>query len=81
MRVFGTLALAGALANGISGIADAQRKVAREPDMGKMRPGERLLVDDGSCPAGQMKLVIGGNHVKVGGNAQVERTRRCVPHR
>jgi hypothetical protein len=75
------LVLAGALAVGISGIAGAQRKVAREPAMGEMRPGERLLVDDGSCPTGQIKLVTGGNHVKVGGNAHVERSRRCVSRR
>ena len=26
-----------------------------------------MLVDDGTCPSGQIKEVIGGNHVKVGG--------------
>jgi hypothetical protein len=26
-----------------------------------------VLVDDGTCPSGQIKEVIGGNHVKVGG--------------
>jgi len=55
--------------------------VKREPALGKMKEGERLLVDDGTCPAGQIKEVIGGNHVKVGGNKQVERTRRCIPKR
>lgn len=55
--------------------------VKREPAMGKMKEGERLLVDDGSCPPGQIKEVIGGNHVKVGGYKQTERVRRCIPKR
>jgi hypothetical protein len=29
-------------------------------------PGERLLVDDGSCAPGKIKEVIGGDHVAVG---------------
>ena len=57
------------------------KTVKQEPPMGQVREGERLLVDDGSCPGGQIKEVIGGNHVKVGGNKQIERTRRCIPKR
>ena len=53
------------------------KTVKQEPPMGQMREGE-LLVDDGSCPGGQIKKVIGGNHVKVGGNKQIERVRRCI---
>ena len=52
-----------------------------EPPMGAMREGQRVLVDDGTCPPGQIKQVIGGNHVKVGGHKQVERQRRCIPRR
>ena len=29
-----------------------------EPGEGQLRPGERVLVDDGSCPAGQIEEVI-----------------------
>jgi hypothetical protein len=50
----------------------------REPAMGAMREGERVLVDDGTCPKGKIKEVIGGNHVKVGGTKQIERRRRCI---
>jgi len=50
-----------------------------EPPMGQLREGERVLVDDGTCPRGQIKEVIGGNHVKVGGTKHIERTRRCIP--
>jgi hypothetical protein len=50
-----------------------------EPPMGQLREGERMLVDDGTCPSDQIKEVIGGNHVKVGGTKHIERTRRCIP--
>jgi hypothetical protein len=36
-----------------------------------MREGHVLLVDDGSCPAGQIKRVVGGNHTKEGGTKQM----------
>jgi hypothetical protein len=52
--------------------------LSREPAMGAMKEGERVLVDDGTCPKGQIKEVIGGNHVKVGGTKQIERQRRCI---
>ena len=42
--------------------------------MGAMQEGQVLLVDDGSCPKGQIKQVVGGNHVKVGGTKQIVRT-------
>ena len=50
----------------------------QEPPMGAMREGEVVLVDDGSCPTGQIKRVVGGNHTKVGGTKQVIRQRSCV---
>jgi len=37
-------------------------------------PTTRLI-----CPAGQIKRVVGGNHVKVTGTKRIERTRTCVP--
>ena len=51
----------------------------REPPMGKLKEGQVVLVDDGSCPKGQIKRVVGGNHVKVGGSKLIERVRTCVP--
>jgi hypothetical protein len=64
----------------LAGTADAQ-VLKREPAMGKLKLGQRVLVDDGRCPAGQIMEVIGGDHVKAGGTQQVERTRRCIPRR
>jgi hypothetical protein len=51
----------------------------QEPPMGAMREGQVVLVDDGSCPTGQIKRVVGGNHTKVGGTKQVIRQSSCVP--
>ena len=46
--------------------------------MGSLKPGEVVLVDDGTCPAGKVKQVVGGDHKKVGGKSLVERRRSCV---
>jgi hypothetical protein len=51
----------------------------KEPPMGALREGQVVLVDDGSCPAGQIKEVTGGNHVAAGGFKRIVRTRRCIP--
>lgn len=52
--------------------------VKREPPLGQLKPGQTILVDDGSCPKGQIKRVVGGDHVKVGGHGNVLRERSCV---
>lgn len=51
----------------------------KEPPMGALREGQVVLVDDGSCPVGQIKEVTGGNHVEAGGFKHIKRTRRCIP--
>jgi hypothetical protein len=51
----------------------------KEPVMGALKEGQVVLVDDGSCLAGQIKKVVGGNHVKAGGYKRIERIRSCVP--
>jgi hypothetical protein len=53
--------------------------VKTEPPMGALKEGQVVLVDDGSCPAGQIKKVIGGNHTKVGGFKNIVRERSCIP--
>jgi len=62
----------------IVSISHAQAIVKTEPPMGALQEGETVLVDDGTCPKGKIKLVVGGNHVKVGGTKHVVRTRSCV---
>jgi len=49
--------------------------VSREQDIAELRLGQRILVDDGSCPAGQIKEVAGAQMTTSG----VLRTRKCVP--
>jgi hypothetical protein len=54
-----------------------------EPGEGQLRPGERVLIDDGSCPAGQIKEVMGGNNRKYRTTTKRPgsvRTIHCVPH-
>jgi hypothetical protein len=53
----------------------AAEQVARERDIIELRLGQRILVDDGSCPAGQIKEVAGSQLTADG----VIRTRKCIP--
>jgi len=57
-----------------SSIASAQT-VAREQDIVNLRLGQRVMVDDGSCPAGQLKEVVGSTMTANG----ITRTSKCVP--
>ena len=41
-------------------------QVARERDIVNLRLGQRILVDDGSCPAGQIKEVSGAQMTATG---------------
>ncbi len=67
-------ALLGGLA--LSTAAWAQQSiVSREQDIGDLRLGQKVMVDDGSCPAGQIKEVQGAQMTASG----VTRTRKCVP--
>ena len=53
----------------------AQQTVMRESDIADLRLGQRVLVDDGSCPAGQIKEVAGSQMTPAG----IVSTRKCVP--
>jgi hypothetical protein len=50
-------------------------QVAREQDITQLRLGQRIQIDDGSCPTGQIKE-IQGTTLTTGG---VLRSRKCVP--
>jgi hypothetical protein len=56
------------------GLAHAQY-VAREQDIVGLRLGQRVLVDDGTCPTGQVKQVYGSKMAPGG----VIPARKCVP--
>jgi hypothetical protein len=49
-------------------------QVPREQDIVGLRLGQRVLVDDGSCPVGQIKEVS-GSKMTAGG---VTMSRKCV---
>jgi len=44
------------------------------PPPGTLRAGQRALVDDGTCPAGQVREVTGAQFVGTG-----TRQSRCIP--
>jgi hypothetical protein len=49
-------------------------QVAREQDIVGLRLGQRVLVDDGTCPVGQIKQVSGAKMTAAG----VTMSRTCV---
>jgi hypothetical protein len=54
---------------------ETQATVAHEQDIVDLRLGQRVKVDDGSCPAGQIKEVSGTKMTETG----VTRSRKCIP--
>lgn len=76
MPRMGVVALVSAVALlAIAHSAAAEPAFMRERDIVDLRVGQRVFVDDGSCPAGQIKQIIGSKLSQNG----VERTRSCVP--
>jgi uncharacterized protein DUF6719 len=49
--------------------------VGREQDITDLRLGQRVMVDDGTCPAGQVKEVSGAKMTPDG----IARAVKCVP--
>ncbi|MCK1742477.1 hypothetical protein IVA80_16800 [Bradyrhizobium sp. 139] len=49
--------------------------IGREQDIVDLKLGQRVQVDDGTCPAGQVKEVRGAKMTEKG----VARTSACVP--
>jgi hypothetical protein len=50
-------------------------QVSREQDIVSLRLGQHVLIDDGSCPAGQIKEVLGAKMSETG----ILRVRKCIP--
>jgi hypothetical protein len=69
----GLLALMGFTLSALATPAVAEQ-VAREQDIVNLRLGQRILVDDGSCPAGQIKQVSGAQMKAQG----VVRVSKCI---
>jgi hypothetical protein len=53
----------------------ADQQVSREQEIVDLRLGQRILVDDGSCPAGQIKEVSGARMTAAG----ILRAIKCIP--
>ena len=71
----GLLALIGSFALSALAPPAVADQVAREQDIVNLRLGQRILVDDGSCPAGQIKEVSGSQMTADG----VVRVTKCIP--
>jgi hypothetical protein len=50
-------------------------QVSRMQDITDLRLGQRVQVDDGSCPAGQIKEVSGARMTATG----IVRVAKCIP--
>ncbi|HLI98796.1 MAG TPA: DUF6719 family protein [Bradyrhizobium sp.] len=66
--------LAWTTCNGLFTATHAQQ-FSQEKDIGDLRLGQRVKVDDGTCPAGQIKEVSGTKMTESG----VVRSRKCIP--
>lgn len=60
----------------LSDIAAASRPLSQEPP--DLRAGQKVRVDDGTCPAGQVKEVMGSAVRQSNGTVIVKRIRTCV---
>jgi hypothetical protein len=68
------LALPAGVALWLIATAAFAQQFSREQDIPDLRLGQRVMVDDGSCPAGQIKEVMGSQMTTSG----VLRTRKCI---
>ena len=73
IKRFAMLLLAGFAQCALAPSAMAEQ-VAREQDIVHLRLGQRILVDDGSCPVGQIKEVSGAQMTAAG----VVPARKCI---
>ena len=74
LKAFYFLAAFGWLASGLTPSAQATT-FSREQDVTDLKLGQRVKVDDGTCPAGQVKELSGAKMTESG----VARARKCVP--
>jgi hypothetical protein len=70
-----SIALLGALALFALAAPVTAQQVSREQDIVGLRLGQRVKVDDGTCPAGQVKEVSGTKMTSGG----VVAAKKCIP--
>ena len=71
----GPLALTAFVVLSLAATSALAQTFSREQDIADLRLGQRVMVDDGSCPVGQIKEVQGSQMTATG----VLRTRKCIP--
>ena len=59
---------------GLTGVPLAAQQFSREQDVVGLRLGQRVTVDDGTCPAGQVKELLGAQMTPAG----IARTSKCI---
>jgi hypothetical protein len=64
------------LAVAFSSAAEAAVPLSQEPT--DLRAGQKVRVDDGTCPAGQVKEVMGTAMRQSNGTVIIKRIRNCV---
>jgi hypothetical protein len=74
IKRFSLLLLGGFMLFALASSAMADQ-VAREQDIVNLRLGQRIKVDDGTCPAGQIKEVSGTKMAATG----IVRASKCIP--
>jgi hypothetical protein len=60
----------------VSGGAEAAVPLSQEP--ADLRAGQKVRVDDGTCPAGHVKEVMGSAVRQSNGSVIIKRIRTCV---
>jgi hypothetical protein len=74
LRLFSLLLLGGFAVWPLQSSA-MQNQVSREQDIVNLQLGQRVKVDDGTCPAGQIKEVSGSKMTSGG----IVRSQKCIP--
>jgi hypothetical protein len=69
-----SVSLLAGVALALSATSAMAEQVQREQDIVNLRLGQRIMVDDGSCPAGQIKEVSGA---KMSPNG-IQRAVKCI---
>jgi hypothetical protein len=74
IKLFSLLLLAGfALSPPVSSAMEGQ--VSRQQDIVNLQLGQRIKVDDGTCPAGKIKEISGAKMSPTG----IIRAQKCIP--
>jgi hypothetical protein len=58
--------------------ADSFPVLKHDPPAGSLASGQHVLVDDGSCPKGEIKEIVGGNNAGSGHHGTAPRITHCI---